>query len=76
MKFESGIGWYTKTYAVVEVDFPEDKICCEHCKYHDKYNNKCKLDENVVVYKPGRFVGGGCLLRLRDNKEDASNERD
>lgn len=75
MKFESGIGWYTEAYAIVKVKFPEDNVCCGHCKYHDKYKNQCKLDEDVVIYKPDRFVGGGCPLMLVEDKEDASNEQ-
>lgn len=74
-KFESGIGWYTKAYAVIEVWFPEDIVCCEHCRYHDKYKNRCNLDERVIIAHPTKCVGGGCPLMPVEKKEEDDERR-
>ena len=64
--FESGIRYYTWGYAVVENPFPEDVVCCEHCKFFNRYARQCKLDEDVVIFRPDKFVGGGCPMILKE----------
>lgn len=67
-KFEDGVKFYTRTYAVVEVNFPEDDVCCEHCQMYSFGSRRCQIDKNIVPAYPSRNVGAGCPLIRKDEQ--------
>ena len=52
--FDSGVKYYTQAYAVVEVHFPEDDICCGRCRMYSKGADRCLLDQNIRPYNPNK----------------------
>lgn len=41
--FPNGVLWYTKKFAVVEVNFPEDAVCCQNCEW-------CRAEKELSRY--------------------------
>ena len=68
--FDSGVKYYTQAYAVVEVHFPEDDICCARCRMYSKGSDRCLLDQNIRPYNPNKYVGEGCPLILKENQDE------
>lgn len=71
---EGGVGYYTKGHAVVEVNFPEDKIICQWCPYCRNEDSlkrwRCLLTGEYLVY-PFISRGNDCPIIL-DEKEEGN----
>lgn len=64
--FDSGVAYYIKATATVEVYFPVDKkgnseICCRMCPYLSADSRICRLNSSIVEY-PKTNIGGKCPL--------------
>ena len=50
--FESGVKYYTHGKAVIDVGFPEDKVCCRWCPWRrverDGSRNWCRLNDEML----------------------------
>lgn len=58
-RFDSGVRFYTR--AMVEVAFPEDRVCCEYCCLLETYARKqCRRTGEYIV--DTRTVGYMCPL--------------
>lgn len=69
-QFDDGVRFYTKAYAVVEIDFPEQDICCARCRMYNNSTDRCLLDQNIRPARPKTAVGKGCPLQLIETKEE------
>lgn len=66
MKFEDGVKYFTKAYAIVEINFPEKEICCRNCSMYSVSANRCGIDRNIVPAYPNKFVGTNCPLVIKE----------
>jgi len=66
--FESGIRYYTR--AMVELAFPEDRVCCEYCHLLETYARKqCRLTGEYIA--DARTIGYRCPLIPVQDEEGA-----
>lgn len=68
--FEDGVKYYTKAYAVVEINFPEDDICCARCRMYNNSTDRCLLDQNIRPARPKNHVGQNCPLMLKEKEDE------
>lgn len=66
-RFESGVKYYTK--GMVEIYFPENRVCCEYCPLLETYARKqCRRTGEYLV--DTRTIGYECPLQF--NEEDSN----
>lgn len=59
--FDSGVSYYTSF--TVEINFPEDKVCCALCPLEETYARKmCRMTGELIA--DDRYVGYRCPLKL------------
>lgn len=66
--FDSGVHYFTHAYAVVEVNFPENDVCCMQCPYFSRTSGWCQLNKKLVAY-PKNHTGQECPLILKEKEE-------
>lgn len=46
----SGVSWYTVGRAQLEINFPEDHVCCKYCRYRetDRPGHRCILTNEII----------------------------
>lgn len=64
MGIKNGVSYYTKADVTMTVSWPEDMICCEHCrmcvKDPDCYGRQiCFATREILVY-PQITIGSSC----------------
>lgn len=63
----SGVTWYTK--ATVEINFPEDNVCCALCPMLETYSrNQCRRTGEYLV-DTRNTVGWECPLVFKKKEE-------
>lgn len=70
--FESGVSFYTKGHARIEVAFPEDEIKCQYCMFcrTEKDLNRfwCRLT-NEMIYNPFSYhLGEQCPIKFNEEE--------
>lgn len=73
--FPNGVLWYSKRYCVLEVNFPEDAICCQNCEWRrcEKEFNRyfCRIT-GKQIYNPFYAVDEErCPLMTREDFAEA-----
>lgn len=73
-RFDSGVSGYILGHATVTVHFPIDfkgkaTVCCGVCKYFNRSNRYCKLN-NEVPEDPERFFGSQCPLEFEEREDN------
>lgn len=67
MKTSNGVAWYTK--ATVEINFPEDYVCCDLCPLLETYARKqCRRTGEYLV-DTRNTVGWECPLVFKKKEE-------
>lgn len=70
---KSGVDWYTKGLAVVEVSFPEDDVRCRNCRFcrPEKEAGRfwCRLT-NEIIYNIDAMDGRCPIQFLEEEKSD------
>lgn len=70
MAVKSGISYYTK--ALVEIYFPEDKICCKYCPLYETYaRGQCRRTGEYIV--DDRTIGYMCPLEIEGGESDGGS---
>lgn len=70
---KNGVSYYTKGYAVVDINFPEDQVCCKWCplflRYEDNFRRySCRLTGEWIL-DPMHGIGSQCPIDFYE-KED------
>lgn len=67
--FKSGVSYYTS--AVVELCFPEDRVCCDFCPLMETYARKqCRRTGEYLM--DTRTIGYYCPLIFETEEEKCS----
>ena len=65
-RFDSGVSYYTIAECEIQVNFPEDAVCCQYCpflRHYDGINrDKCSLMEEILVSR--EIIGQRCPLTI------------
>ena len=65
--FSRGVSYYTK--AMVEILFPEDRVCCDFCPLMETYARKqCRRTGEYLA--DTRYIGYECPLRFENKEND------
>ena len=73
--FPNGISYFTFGNVVLCTSWPEDKVCCQYCKYcrSEKELNRfwCRLTEEMI-YNPAAGVGFQCPVVIEESNNEWS----
>jgi len=73
MNLPGKVSYYTMARATVSIGFPEDRVCCQWCRYlkQERMRSCCQLTNEVLVY-PESGVGNECPIEIIGRSDDLS----
>ena len=75
-RFDKGVKYYTVAEVELQVNFPEDAVCCQYCpfiRHYDGLNrDKCSLTEEILVSR--EIIGHKCPLTILNEVEKGDLE--
>ena len=72
-RFDSGVSWYSKGKATINISFPEGDTCCKWCPYcrseSDLGRFWCRLT-NEMLFGVEYTLGNKCPIEFEKTKEE------
>lgn len=71
MELPGKVSYYTKAKCTLEVGFPEDRVCCQWCRYlkQERMRSCCQLTDEILVY-PEKAVGNLCPMEIVETERE------
>ena len=64
MNYRHGVSYFTHGKGIIDISFPEDKVCCQHCwmSYEDSMHRPMCRWLKKEIYNPKRGILIGTIL--------------